>query len=620
MNINLIKISIFLILLLAVNTFAQGYELNSDTKITIGHTEITGTIINDNQNRKIYGWFGLPFAQPPLGDLRWRAPRNFEFDSSDFNASKLPNRCMQVSNAYDAADGIEEISVIGSEDCLYLNVFAPEEVIKYNKKIPVLFWIHGGGNTWGHSASSMYIPKKFLEFHDVILVTTNYRLGPLGWLSLPGLNIDSEEPLDQSSNFGTLDLIKSLEWVNRNIENFGGDPDNITIFGESAGGRNVMSLMATPQSKELFERGIAQSGYLGSDSIEFSQNDPRAGSISFLKDRIKLKNPNISNKKINEFIAEEKKVSDFLRSLTSDEVIRFYRAREDLADSAGLIDVPNLIPDGIIIPKNGIYNAFKDGNIHDKAMIFGSNRDENKLFMYQNEKFVKFLPKFITKLIPFFKDWSKPLDPEFYDIYAKYQAQSWKYGAVDLPARFMSNDKSSAIYAYRFDWDEEPESFFGVNLKKLLGAAHAFEIDFIFNSPCISGESSNCTSSLIYDEANRETDVLLSKEMSEYWVNFAYDGDPNSNPYKKTTIWNEWNSTSNNERFIVFDSVDDKGIVMFKNTLSGDSILQNLASENISVEKKCYILSDMIDDSTLTQSEIKEIYNNFLNRKCIKDN
>ena len=102
---------------------AQSYELNSDTKITIGHTEISGTIINDNQNRKIYGWFGLPFAQPPLGDLRWRAPRNFEFDSSNFDASKLPNRCMQVSNAYDAADGIEEISVIGSEDCLYLNVF-----------------------------------------------------------------------------------------------------------------------------------------------------------------------------------------------------------------------------------------------------------------------------------------------------------------------------------------------------------------------------------------------------------------------------------------------------------------------------------------------------------------
>ena len=141
-----------------------------------------------------------------------------------------------------------------------------------------------------------------------------------------------------------------------------------------------------------------------------------------------------------------KKVSDFLRNLTPDEVIGFYRAREDLADSAGLIDVPNLIPDGIIIPKNGIYNAFKDANIHDKAMIFGSNRDENKLFMYQNEKFVKFLPKFITTLIPFFKNWSKPIDPEFYDIYAKYQAQSWKHGAVDLPARFMSNDKSSPIY------------------------------------------------------------------------------------------------------------------------------------------------------------------------------
>ena len=103
-----------------------------------------------------------------------------------------------------------------------------------------MFWIHGGGNTWGYSASPMHIPTNFLKFHDVILVTINYRLGPFGWFSVPGLNADTQEPFDLSPNFGTLDMIKSLEWVNDNISAFGGDPTHITIFGDYAGAINVL--------------------------------------------------------------------------------------------------------------------------------------------------------------------------------------------------------------------------------------------------------------------------------------------------------------------------------------------------------------------------------------------
>jgi para-nitrobenzyl esterase len=117
-----------------------------------------------------------------------------------------------------------------------------------------MFWIHGGGNTWGYSASPMHIPTNFLKFHDVILVTINYRLGPFGWFSVPGLNADSKEPLDHSPNFGTLDMIKSLKWVNENISTFGGDPNNVQFLENLLELRNVLSLyLAEPARSFLKE-------------------------------------------------------------------------------------------------------------------------------------------------------------------------------------------------------------------------------------------------------------------------------------------------------------------------------------------------------------------------------
>ena len=262
-------------------------------------TEFIGSVAKEKGDKKTISFIGIPFAKPPVGDLRWKAPRELDSYPDKFKATTLPNRCMQVSNFYDSMDGIEGESIIGSEDCLYLNIYLSEKAYKSKEKLPVVFWIHGGGNTWGYSASNIFTSGDFILDHDVILVTTNYRLGPFGWFAYSGLNQDSENPLDSTANFGTLDIIKSLEWVNKYISFFNGDPENITIFGESAGARNVISLMSSPLSKDLFQRGISQSGYLGSDSLEYSENNERAGSLSLLKHLIKSENPNIADEEIS---------------------------------------------------------------------------------------------------------------------------------------------------------------------------------------------------------------------------------------------------------------------------------------------------------------------------------
>ena len=204
-----------------------------------------------------------------------------------------------------------------------------------------MFWIHGGGNTWGYSASNLTTPRELINKHNVIVVSVNYRLGPFGWLAVDGLNKNSNVKLDTSYNFGTLDLIKALEWVNKNIENFGGDKNNVTIFGESAGARNVMSLMISPQSKDLFHRAISQSGYLNSDTLELAINKTRAGSKEFISHSVKKTSPQITNAELTDFMSQTNKVAKLLRSLSTEDVISFYRIREGVG---GLIDVPNIIP------------------------------------------------------------------------------------------------------------------------------------------------------------------------------------------------------------------------------------------------------------------------------------
>ena len=512
----------------------------------------------------------------------------------------------------DRITGQKEGTVFGSEDCLYLNVFAPADNFKSNKKLPVMFWIHGGGNTWGYSASPMHIPTNFLKFHDVILVTINYRLGPFGWFSVPGLNADSQEPLDLSPNFGTLDMIKSLEWVNENISAFGGDPNNITIFGESAGARNVLSLYLAEPAKKLFKRGIAQSGYFVSDDIEYSRNNSESGSLTFIKSSIKKKEPAMNPMTLKETLEDSVTLSNYLRDLSKEEIISFYRVREN---EGGLIDVPNVIPDEIIIPNEGIFKSYINGKFHDKEIILGTNRDELKLFMSGDPRFIKpVLPSFIANLHPTLGLWTKQRDEKFYDAYSKYKSDAWKLDAVDNAARYISKVNKDNVYAYRFDWDDEPQ-FLGMDFSKLLGAAHALEIGFIFNSPEIIDRQKSDLSDILYKSENAIFDKELSISMSQYWVNFAYDGNPNSNPYSLDVNWSSWRN-GDNEKFIVFDTENDQGIRMNSAILSEDSILQSLSSENLSIKQKCIIFDDLFDGTTLSKEKVSILYEEFLNGKC----
>ncbi|MDQ8029708.1 MAG: carboxylesterase family protein [Brevundimonas sp.] len=202
---------------------------------------------------EIASFKGIPFAAPPVGEMRWRPPAPPARWTGTRDATRYGAACIQptpyVQSIYSADIGAT------SEDCLTLNVWTPSTT----GKAPVMVWIHGGALVTGSSKETLYDGER-LAREGVVVVTINYRLGVLGWLSHPDLS--AESPLGISGNYGLMDQVAALEWVQRNIESFGGDPDNVTIAGESAGGLSVLYLMGSPLGRGLFDRAIAQSAYM----------------------------------------------------------------------------------------------------------------------------------------------------------------------------------------------------------------------------------------------------------------------------------------------------------------------------------------------------------------------
>lgn len=234
---------------LALAAFALPACAQAQT-VTIAQGKLAGEVLADGT--RVFR--GIPYAQPPVGDLRWKPPVEAARWTGTRDATKFGPACMQIRAAPGSSVYAEDIPAM-SEDCLSLNVWTP----KGAKKAPVMVWIHGGGLAGG-AASSAFYDAKNIAAKGVVVVSINYRLGLFGFLSHPELSAESLH--GSSGNYGLLDQIEALKWVRKNAAAFGGDPDNVTIFGESAGGLSVMDLMASPLARGLFDKAIAQSAYM----------------------------------------------------------------------------------------------------------------------------------------------------------------------------------------------------------------------------------------------------------------------------------------------------------------------------------------------------------------------
>ena len=420
-----------------------------------------GNVVGFAGEHGAHVWLGIPYAASPVGALRWRAPQPPAWEG-EHEALAFGPRCPQRASSLDST--AEPNSVVGEEDCLTLNLWAPADAA--GRELPVMVWIHGGGNIQG--GSDFYDGAALAKRHGVVVVTVNYRLGPLGWMRHVSLR-EGASYEEESGNFAMLDLIHALHWVRANASAFGGDPERVTIFGESAGARNVLMLLVAPAAHGLFHGAIVQSGGVRTSGLAEAESsadaappgDPQSSSELLL--RLQMADGPSDRASAREALAAvtDEEIGEYLRARTPAEIIDTYEADDLEGEDTGFYTLPQMFRDGIVLPEAEPRQAYATGDYARVPVILGTNRDEAKLFMYASEEHVSRVLG-----VPRLRD------AEAYEREARYRSRFWKATGVDEIAAAMRRVQGASVYAYRFDWDEQP-SVLGADLARMIGAAHA---------------------------------------------------------------------------------------------------------------------------------------------------
>jgi len=520
-----------------------------------------GGIVGFADKHSTYAWLGIPFAQPPLGALRWRAPQALAPWSGTREALAHSEPCAQL-RVFALGD---EHATTGSEDCLYLNIWTPqlsaEQIHQQTptQRLPVMVWIHGGGNTLGFSRSTL--GHHLAGEQHVVVVTLQYRLGIFGWFSHPALRNAATSPADASSNFGLLDLIAGLQWVHDNIAAFGGDPNNVTIFGESAGGHDVYALLAAPPAKGLFHRAIVESGSLGSIPTSAAENysDDAEPGLAYS-----------SREYINQLLIGDKMAGDraaakahqqqmndadigaYLRGKTTQQLLAAVERR-----SLGMYFAPTIIRDGYAVPQQPFRELFADTSRYNSVpIITGTNRDEYKLFLSSNPDLTEKRFGFVPKI----------KDLETYNRITGYFSDTWKAQAVDDAAAILQHSQGTTVFTYRLDWDDEAD--YGiVNLHDLLGAAHSIDLNFVFGDDATQGLP-------LATRSNAPGRQQLTAAMMAYWAQFARSGAPGSGGQGTLPEWKAW--SADEPSLLIFDTAAKGGVRMSADRLSIATVKQRL--------------------------------------------
>jgi para-nitrobenzyl esterase len=421
---------------------------------------------------------GIPFAAPPLGDLRWKPPQPVKPWTGVKKADAFGPAPMQNARFTGTTGGAGL-----SEDCLYLNVWTPAK--SADEHLPVMVWIYGGAFVSGMTSVPVYDGTRLAQ-KGVVLVSVAYRVSPFGFLAHPEL---SKESGKGSGCYGIQDQVAGLRWVKENIVQFGGDPSRVTIFGESAGGISVSMLTVVPAAKGLFQRAISESG----GSMAPVKRDSEAGeNVPLLK------------------LAEEAGRS-FLDKLGAND-LKAARAlsAEKIQNAAVGFGLFWSVADGETIPGDE-YELYQAGQFHDTPVLIGSNSDEGAMFVRPGATPASFEKQVRDRYGPaadaILKAYPHSTDAEAFksskDLFRE-TAFAWHTWAW---ARLQSNKGTQKAFVYYFDHRTpgSPD-----------GASHASEISFVFRNLGTSGGT-----------PSRE-DIALSDLISSFWVNFARAGDPNS--------------------------------------------------------------------------------------------
>ena len=555
-----------------------------------------GAVVGFQSEDGAHVWQGIPFARPPVGALRWRAPRKPESWEGLREALSFGEPCPQFDAESAGAPG----ATVGDEDCLTLNIYAPPwspaEVPEEDARLPVMVWIHGGGNSYGDAR--VYEGSLLALRGPVIVVTIHYRLGIFGWFSHPALR-EGTDLADDSGNYGTLDVIRALEWVQENISQFGGDPDRVLVFGESAGGSDTHAMMLSPLAKGLFSRAISQSGSARmttraqaenevDDEVEPGEEFSSAELLLWLLVQDGQAGDREAAKEVRSTMSEQE-IADYLRSQSPAELLAYFSG----GGFGPMYSAPELIRDGYVLPDSTAVEAYAQGKFNRVPAIFGTNRDETKLFMMMGSEHVKRfagVPLWVA-------------NAALYDASAMYTSQSWKRVGVDDPARAIRLHQDE-IWAYRFDWDEE-RSLLGYDLPGLIGAGHVMEIPFVFGWLSLGPATW-----IVFDPDRAETDRALSDAMMSYWTEFAYSGDPGRGRDGQEVPWPAWSADPDGIKMLILDTENDGGIRPSPESVTVDSLLAESQADDRLADRRdwCEVMAFVTGEGpTFNEAEYKKL-------------
>jgi para-nitrobenzyl esterase len=527
-----------------------------DAASAITQRQTTEGIVAGSENpaTNTLSWKAIPYARPPVGALRWRAPQSPEKRDKPLQATKFCDICPRYID-HDRNPATPQI-INGNEDCLYLNIWAPKTA---SGDLPVFFWIHGGGNSIQWPLLSMHDGGILANKGNMIVVTVNYRLGPMGFFSHPALK--TGDAAGDSGNFATLDLIAALKWIQTNIKSFGGDAGNVTIAGESAGGQNVLCLIASPLAKGLFHRAVSESGVIRPSTPAAGEAHVNGVLAKMMVKEGKAADENDAKAKLSAMTVKD--IEAYMRSKKAQDFLETYPEGK----MAGMIRFPNAFADGVVLPKD-YYGALESGDYNKVPMILGTNKEEVKLFLMNYPPFASWRGDQTL-----FND---PAKTELYNLAAQYQSDGWKVMAVDGVARILrDNVDQPMIFGYQFLWGAggAKNNVISAPRNILLGACHAMEIDFVF------GTEKTSLGAVVFNDGNRPGRVALSDAMMDYWAQFARTGNPNRDK-SGLPKWSPWSNIKGFPKTILLDADLEKAkITMSRSELTQHAIEDALKAE-----------------------------------------
>ena len=502
---------------------APAKSAQSSPAVTVGAGQLRGSRTAEG----VAVFKNIPFAQPPVGDLRWREPLPAKSWTGVRDATAFGPMCNQNDNR----------QTPHSEDCLQLNVWTPTWPMK--SRAPVMVWFHGGGNTAGSGVEPLF-NGGVLASHGVILVTSNYRLGILGFFAHPDLTKESAH--HSSGNYGLLDQIQALRWVQANIAKFGGNPANVTIFGESAGAGDVNALIASPLTKGLFVRVIAESGPVGTQTTladaEKRDVDWAAATLGITGDQALAKLRAIPDTELMAKLAPPAgrgaPGAPGARGVAAPGA-----AAAPAARGAGAPGMPGMGPtgpvqgtvvDGWVLPEQPT-KIYADGHEQKVALMIGNNSQEMQggrgassaadLRPLISQRFGPLADRALAAYGLSGASDPQP-DPEMGNVLTQWTTDSsFRCGTVQELA--WHTGAANTGYEYQFSRT--------VHGQEAQGAAHASEIPFVFGTLPVWQNMRH------YNDSDQQYSAM----MQQYWLNFAKTGDPNGG---KLVKWPKFDSTN----------------------------------------------------------------------------